>query len=171
MVDYSVPKHTHFFPRNKIAYHQTRLLTDTIKHMDIELIILIVSATIAIAGVYLWQKGNHLLANGKKAEAIIFKNNFQSSSSGGGTYHPVVRFLTDKQEWITQELSIGYSPAIPEGTKLKVIYDPDDPTNVEIHSSLQLEILPRLLVAIGVVGFIFGSLEYLDITNIIPPKS
>ena len=139
--------------------------------MDPELIILIVSAALAIVGVYLWQRGNHFLANGKKAEAIIFRNNYHSSSSGGGTYHPVVRFLTDKQEWITQELSIGYSPAIPEGTKLQVIYDPDDPTNVEINSPFQLEILPRLLVAIGIVGFIFGALEYLDFIDMIPPAS
>lgn len=75
------------------------------------------------------------MTNGKIADAVIFKNNFHSSRLSGGTYHPVVRFLTDKQEWITQELSIGYSPAKEEGTKLQVIYDPEDPTNVEINST------------------------------------
>lgn len=118
-----------------------------------------------IAGVYLWQKGNHLLKNGKKANAIIFKNNFESSESGG-TYIPVARFLTDKNEWITQELSIGYSREKPEGTKLQVIYDPDDPTNVEINSPIQLEILPRVFVALGVFGLIFATLMFLDVVTI-----
>jgi hypothetical protein len=135
--------------------------------MDTALIILLISFGFLIVGTILWQKGNHLLKNGKKADAIIFKNNFQSSRSGGGTYYPVVRFLTEKQEWITQELSIGYSPAKEKGTKLQVIYDPEEPTNVEINSTLQLEILPRLFVALGSGGLIFGALEYLDVIELI----
>ncbi len=119
------------------------------------------------AGINLWQKGNLLLAKGKKAKAIIFKNNFRSGSDGG-VYYPVVRFLTDKQEWITQELNIGYSPAKLEGTKVEVIYNPDEPTTVEINSVFQLEILPRLFVALGLGGFVFGVLEYMEIINLIP---
>ncbi|PTB92551.1 hypothetical protein C9994_13865 [Marivirga lumbricoides] len=133
--------------------------------METELITLITSGVFIIVGVYLWQKGNHLLVHGKKADAIIFKNDFDHRDSNGGMYYPVVRFLTDKQEWITQKLSIGYSPAKPEGTKLKVLYDPEDPTNVEINSSFQLEILPRLFVVLGAAGFIFSMLEYLDIIS------
>lgn len=136
--------------------------------MDTELIILTISCGFLVVGVFLWQKGNHLLTNGKKAEAVIFKNNFQSDRSGGGTYHPVVRFLTDKQEWITQELSIGYSPAKSEGTKLQVIYDRENPANVEINSSLQLKILPGLFVVLGTGGLLFGTLEYLDVIALIP---
>jgi Protein of unknown function (DUF3592) len=135
--------------------------------MDTELIILLISSGFLIVGTILWQKGNHLLTNGKVADAVIFKNNHSTSRSGRGTYYPVVRFLTDKQEWITQELSIGYSPAKEEGTKLQVIYDPEDPTKVEINSTLQLEILPRLFVALGIGGLIFGTLEYLNIIELI----
>jgi hypothetical protein len=135
--------------------------------MGTELTILLVSFGFLIVGTILWQKGNHLLTNGKKADAIIFKNNFQSSMSGGGTYYPVVRFLTEKKEWITQELNIGYSPAKKEGTKLEVIYDPEEPTNVAVNSTLQLEILPRLFVALGIAGLILVTLEYLDIIELI----
>ena len=131
-----------------------------------EIIVLAISIGAIAIGIHLWQKGNHLLTIGKKAKAVIFKNNYDSSGSGG-VYYPVVRFLTDKQEWITQQLSIGYSPAKKEGTKLEVIYDPDDPTDVEINSAFQLEILPRILVIIGVCGLVFGILELLDIIQII----
>lgn len=115
----------------------------------------------------MWQRGNHLLSNGKTADAIVFRNNFHPARSGG-TYHPVVRFLTDDNEWITQELSIGYSPAIKEGTKLQVIYDPKHPGNVEINSSIQLEILPRVFVVLGIGGLLFAIPEYLRIIDLIP---
>jgi hypothetical protein len=134
-----------------------------LKIMFGEIITLAISIGSIAIGIHFWQKGNHLLTTGKKAKAIIYKNN----SGDGDIYYPVVRFLTDKQEWITQELSIGYSPAKKEGTKLEVIYDPDEPTNVEINSTFQLEILPRMLVVIGVCGLVFGVLELLDITQLI----
>lgn len=88
------------------------------------------------------EKGVIYYPNGKKAKAVIFKNNVKRSGPDGDLYYPVVRFTTDEQEWITQELSIGYSPAKPEGMKLEVIYDPENPTIVEINSPFQLGIFP-----------------------------
>lgn len=135
--------------------------------MDTDLIILIISFGFLLGGTLLWQNGDHLLANGKTTDAVIFKNNFQSGTSGGGIYYPVVRFLTEQQEWITQELRTGYFPAKKEGTKLQVIYDPEEPTNVEIHSTIQLQILPKLFVALGIVGLILGTLAYLNVIELI----
>lgn len=133
-----------------------------------EIIILAISILTITVGILLWQKGTHLLTTGKKATAIILKNNLSAGTgSNSGTYYPVIRFLNDKQEWITQELSIGYRPAKKEGTKLEVIYDPEDPVNVEINSTFQLEILPRLLVILGVCALICGVLELLGITQLI----
>ena len=134
--------------------------------MNAEIIILLISFGFIILGTMLWQKGNDLSATGKIAEAIIFRNNFKQTRAGG-IYYPVVRFLTEKQEWITQELTIGYLPAKPEGTKLEIIYDPQDPTRVEINSSLQLKVIPIVVVVIGVVGLIFGTLEYMDVIELI----
>ncbi len=134
--------------------------------MNGELLILVISISLIVVGVLRWQNGNHLLATGKKAKAIVFKNNYNAGvGRGGGAYYPVVRFLTDKQEWITQELSVGYDPAKEEGTELEVIYDPEDPTTVGINSSFQLEVLPRLLFILGICGLVFGFLELLEITH------
>jgi len=132
-----------------------------------ELIILFVSTVLLIMGVYFWQKGSHLLKHGKKAQAVVFSNNFEASDNGG-VYYPVVRFLTDKQEWITQELNFGTNPKKPEGTKLQVIYDPENPTEVQIDSTFMLEILPRIFAALGVMGLVFVTLEVLEIINTIP---
>ena len=134
--------------------------------MDPELILLIVAGLFILIGTKLWQKGNHLQLKGKKAKAIIFKNNLKQSGASAGMYYPVVRFTTDKQEWITQELNIGYSPPVPEGEQLEVIYDPDDPTTVEINSSFQLEMLPMIFICIGLVGFVTGVLGYLGVIEL-----
>ena len=134
--------------------------------MDIELIIAIGGGILIVVGAKLWQKGDYLLANGKKTEAVIFKNVFRRSGSSGGMYYPVVRFTTDKNEWITEELNIGFSPAKPEGTKLEVIYCPEDPSNVAINGTFQLEILPRIFVAIGLLGLILGLIDYLEFFDI-----
>lgn len=125
-------------------------------------IILAISIGATTIGVFLWRKGNRLLTTGKKAKALIFENHHKPGTDiGFDAYYPVVRFLTDKKEWITQELNIGYSPAKAVGTELDVIYDPKNPNNVEPNSTFQLRILPRILIAIGVCGLVFGILGYL----------
>jgi hypothetical protein len=127
---------------------------------------MIVSLIFGAIGIIQWQKGNTLISSGKKATAIVDKNVY-SRDGDSGTYYPVVRFLTDEKEWITQQLDVGYSPAMPEGTRIDVIYDPEEPENVQINSTFYLEILPRILVALAICGFIFGILEVFDVISLI----
>jgi len=132
------------------------------------LIVYIVSAGLLILGAIFWQRGNHLLKNGKPVQAIVFSNEIDTDSDGLNTYYPVVRFLTDKQEWITQKLNIGYSPKKREGTKLQVICDPENPTDVQINSMLVLKILPIAGMVVGVIGIMFASLEYVGVIDVMP---
>jgi len=132
----------------------------------IELVVLAISTFLTVFGVYHWQKGRYLLTNGKRAHAIVFKNNTSSDSDNLTVYYPVVRFLTEKQEWITQELGmIGTSTPMREGRKVIVIYDPDEPTNVEIFSSFRLRTLPLLLAVLGGCGLVFIALEIFNVTQ------
>jgi hypothetical protein len=131
--------------------------------MNTDLTILFGSTIFLAVGIGLWRKGNQLVGNGKRAKGIIFKNNY--SFIDGGLYYPVIRFLTDKKEWITQELDVGYKIAKDEGTEIEILYDMDDPTNIQVNSNFELAILPRLFVAIGLFGFILGVLEHLDYTD------
>ncbi|HZY79229.1 MAG TPA: DUF3592 domain-containing protein [Cyclobacteriaceae bacterium] len=125
--------------------------------MDPVLIHLFIAVIFLIVGVAFHSKGQHLIKRGRKAEAIIFKNNFKSDKNGG-SYYPVVRFLTERKEWITQELSIGYSQAKPEGSKVEVLYDPLDPSVVELNSRFQLEILPKIFIAAGILALLIALL-------------
>jgi len=129
--------------------------------MPAEITLLFISIIFLIIGIKLWERGNALLKNGRRVNAIVFKNKFENSRDGG-IHYPIVRFLTDKNEWVTQELSIGYSPPKPEGSKVEVIYDPEDPNKVEINSSFQLEILPRLFVGFGLATLVVAALVFLN---------
>jgi hypothetical protein len=134
--------------------------------MDASLILYFIGSGFILIGAFLWQKGKRLLSRGKKAQAVIVQNNFHRSREGSGTYHPVVRFLTDTEEVIIQELDFGVNPPMAEGTPLEVLYDPEEPTTVAINSSFPLELLPRLLVAFGVIGVVLASLEILEVISI-----
>lgn len=116
-------------------------------------------------GIHLLQKGRILMRLGKKASATVVKNVHDQKH---GTYTPVVRFVTDQQEVVIRELSIGYNPPLSEGSEVEVLYDPNDLTLVEINSAFQLEVVPVILLVLGVCGLILAALELLEITNMIP---
>lgn len=121
------------------------------------ILLLILSLIILFVGGLSWQKNSHLLQFGKKADGIIFKNNLVD-----GMYYHVVRFLTDKQEWVTQELAVGENVALKEGTKIKVIYDPDNPNHVEIGSSLNLHVLPVIFIFVGLIMLSISLLQLFE---------
>lgn len=135
--------------------------------LPLELIITIISSIIGAIGIMLWQKGAYLNKHGKRSRAVVFSNDYRSDSDGTGCYYPTVRFLTDQQVWITKELNVGFKPAIKEGTKLDVVYDPEEPTDVHINSAYYLIILPRIMVVISLCGLIFGILEAFDVISFI----
>ncbi|MCX2743302.1 DUF3592 domain-containing protein [Mangrovivirga sp. M17] len=133
--------------------------------MSPELIITIMSGALIIFGIVLWKENDYLILHGRKTKAIIFKNNYEYSRSGG-IYYPVVRFTTKNEEWITQQLNTGFKPALKEGSNIEVIYDPEDPTNVKINNAFLMEILPKIFLAAGIVGFVLGILDYLEVLEI-----
>jgi hypothetical protein len=82
---------------------------------------IILFSLIAITvGVILWRRGSRILNSGNKSVATIVENIY-SADADGGVYYPVIRFMTDKNETVTKELSIGIFPARRIGKKLSVI--------------------------------------------------
>ena len=50
---------------------------------------------------------------------------------------------------------------------MKVIYDPNAPINFLTYPRLTLEIIPRVLVAIGLIGLIVSIIDFLGVVAII----
>lgn len=69
--------------------------------MGPELLIIIASVIFILVGAKLIQKGNHLLINGRREKAVIFKNNFRNSGQDGGMYYPVGNhFVAMEYNWL-----------------------------------------------------------------------
>ena len=102
-----------------------------------------------------------LIENGKKAEGIIFEMKGRSSGSLSSfdsiAYNKIiVRFVTDKLEWVTaeaqNEFGLFYSGQYKIGESVEVMYDPHDPKRFIIITK-QSEGNARLFAKI--VGLIF----------------
>lgn len=135
--------------------------------MIVEIIVFVFSLGFFVLGINLWNNGSYLRKNGKTTDAIIFRNEADYNRSNNVLYYPVVRFITEEKEWITQRLSTGYYPAKKEGITLSVIYYPEDPTKVSINAAFELKIMPVVFMAIGFIALVFGLLELFEITSII----
>lgn len=131
-------------------------------------------------GVILWRTGRRILARGKLSEATIVKNIYCPNEltlilndlgiddDESGVYYPVIHFMTDKNELITKQLTIGFNPPKSVGKKLSVIYNPNNPSEIVTYPSIQLEVIPRLLVSIGVIVLIIVVLDVFEIISVIP---
>jgi hypothetical protein len=149
--------------------------------MESELILIGVSIVLIITGLISKEENATVKVEYKKASAIVFRNELRYSRNSpfkepgkitfGNTeeayYYPVVRFTTENGEWITQELSDGYQPALEQGTELEILYDPANPTSIVSNSEFKLTYLPYILMVLGFIGTIFGLSEYLEITTLI----
>ena len=133
------------------------------------------SLVVITIGVILWRAGRKALARGKLSEATIVKNVFSPNEltliqnkldiddDESGTYYPVIQFMTDKDELITKQLTVGFNPPRSVGKKLSVIYNPNNPSDIVTYPRVQLEVIPKLLVSIGVIGLTIVMLEVFEI--------
>jgi hypothetical protein len=99
-------------------------------------------------GAILWRAGRRILARGKLSEATIVKNVYRPNEitliqkahgiddDESGTYYPVIHFMTDKNELITKQLTIGFNPPRSVGKKLSVIYNPRCPEFATLDNML-----------------------------------
>jgi len=112
--------------------------------------------------------GNKLLKQkGIHVDGIIY------SVDGGSTVNVsnvkdkiVVRFLTEKQVWITGPLRGGflifYSGQYKLGEQVKVVYDPENPANFILETE-QPELLGRVVfLVVGIILGTVGVYQYLS---------
>lgn len=110
-----------------------------------------------IAAVSLDKKYKALLKTGKEVEGVVFDMDSSDNTGIDGSdslAYPIIRFVTHKQEWITKKADFSYSGLKP-GDKLNIIYDPENPTNFTIKSTV-VSLLPILLMIIGALAIIAG---------------
>lgn len=131
-----------------------------------ELIFAILSIALIAAGLFSLEKRSRLLKKGKKVKGIVYSNNFKMNHRGDGLYYPVIRFLTEKNEWMTQELNIGTNRPMKEREEIEVLYDPASPTDMMVNSGA-ISYVPYGLIAIGSCLFLVVLAQLLGMADLI----
>ena len=110
--------------------------------------------------------------SGITVDGIIFSLGENSNRMSSGNYSTnvkdkiTVRFLTVDNVWITEQFKtnflIAYTGQYKEGESVKIIYDPQNPSNFMIVSK-QSEKIGRLLFAvIGLLFLAVGIFKYFN---------
>lgn len=103
------------------------------------------------------KKRNELEKSGEKAEGIIFEFSNAGTGANDSAYQlPVIRFLTQKGEWITEEYFVS-SVFHTKGQKVQVLYDPQNPKKFIIEKNVRAKfIINYILPLLGIAAIAFG---------------
>lgn len=103
-----------------------------------------IAVIILVVGVVQLVQYNRLRRTGTEAEGVVF--DVETDTQNGATsYYPVIRFVTDKQEWITKKATVSgvYKP----GDKVTVVYHPDNPSEFFIRSGNTYTVIIIIILA------------------------
>jgi hypothetical protein len=122
------------------------------------IIALIIGFVFTIIAIKTLIKVNHIKKNGIKAEGIVY--NLTNSSDVDMKFQlPTIRFLTQDQEWITEEAKVGLPYGLyKKGQKINLIYDKNEPKEFFIISTINTTI-PYLFLIAGSGIFIFSLVK------------
>lgn len=119
-------------------------------------ILLIIIATIVLS------KFNKIKKKGIVTEGVVFDLESSTNANNLITY-PIIRFATQKNEWITEPYKIGIFPGFyKKGSKVSIIYDPQSPASFFINSSSS-HLIPKVILIVGLIIIIFGALNLVSI--------
>jgi hypothetical protein len=111
-----------------------------------------------------------LAATGEYCEGIIFKLDYKEginfNRSDSLTKDKItVRFVTKKQEWITEDLNtdfmITWTGQFKEGQKVQVIYDPSNPSDFTISNSQAPRMVKGAFILAGLIFVAIGVYKFL----------
>ena len=111
------------------------------------IIILSVGIVLIILSLSFFHKLNSLKNTGRTTDGIVYELSDAQNTSFNFSY-PVIRFLTLKQEWITEPTKIGMFPGFyKKGQKVTVVYDEVNPKQFIIDSRINKAIVYIFLIA------------------------
>jgi len=126
------------------------------------LILILIGFITLVNGIITFVKNNNLIKKGKIVKGVVFK--LEQKDITRRSLYPIIRFLNEKQEWITfQSAFATYPSPYTEGDEVEVIYDSEFPNEAEIYSKNKMQYLPILFIIGGIILIIVGCLHFLQI--------
>lgn len=119
-------------------------------------LLIIISLAVIVIAIIALSKYKKISSNGIEADAIIF--DFESSPTNGDTTitFPIVRFVTKKNEWITQKASVSIIPySYKKGQSVVVVYSKENPSDFFIKSNWTNGVLIAMII-IGLALMTYG---------------
>lgn len=119
-------------------------------------LLIIISLAVIVIAIIALSKYKKISTNGIEADAIIF--DIESSPTNGDTTvtFPIVRFVTEKNEWITQKASVSIIPySYKKGQSVVVVYSKDKPSDFFIKSNWTNGVLIAMII-IGLALITYG---------------
>lgn len=98
--------------------------------------LLIISLVVIFLVITTLRKYKRISNEGIEAEGIVYDFESSQSNNNSTITFPIIRFLTEKNEWITQKASISSVPFMyKKGQQIKVVYLKEKPTDFFIKSN------------------------------------
>ncbi|TWI97682.1 uncharacterized protein DUF3592 [Mucilaginibacter frigoritolerans] len=126
------------------------------------LIFILIGIAMIVFGNYKLTEYRNLINTGIKTEGIVFSiESSYDTADNMAYYHPIIRFTTKENEWVTERYDIGSSPCpYKVGESINIIYDPNDNKKFIIDNGNAKLLGPIIMILGGV--FIVGSIiQYL----------
>ena len=128
-------------------------------------IFVVVGALLLVGGFLSYRHTRRFVANSSVAQGEVIDlvlraaSDSDSPSSDSGTYHPVLRFETERREAIEFVGSTGSNPpSHRKGDTVAVRYNPDDPYTARVDSFASLWLLALIPGSLGLVFATAGGI-------------
>ena len=121
-------------------------------------VFLLVGLGMLSGGFFLWQSQADFAAHALSAEGEVTDLVYRSSSKGGGTYIPAVKFTTADGKLVHMTGSTGSgSPSYARGDHVRILYDAANPERARIDSFMENWFAALLLGGMGLVFSLVGG--------------
>ncbi|HEY8920489.1 MAG TPA: DUF3592 domain-containing protein [Chitinophaga sp.] len=124
-------------------------------------VFLLIGAVLVILFLVLTKKARKVMNKGIQVQGVVF-DIVSGSTDQAITQHPVIRFLTINNVWITEPYYTSTFPvSLKKGQTVKVVYSPRDPKSFIIKPEGIALYLPLGILMLGSVFLIAGVYKLL----------
>jgi len=124
-------------------------------------VFLLIGAVLVILFLVLTKKARKVMNKGIQVQGVVF-DIVSGSTDQAITQHPVIRFLTISNVWITEPYYTSTFPvSLKKGQTVTVVYSPRDPKNFIIKPEGIALYLPLGMLMLGSVFLIAGVYKLL----------
>lgn len=134
-----------------------------INSMVTVIILLLVSASVLFMGVFQIIQINKIAKTGSKVKGIIFALEQSGATSTINATYPIVRFVTNHNEWITVASKTGLVPGIyKKGTDVNIIYNKEQPMECIIDDKYTY-VVPIIMLIVSAALLTYGIILIIKI--------